>query len=71
MYYEEPPFFKKTFLPWYNSDSMCLLKICLMSLTMAFAVIGIQVANTLPTWYGLKGIPYALLILSGIVFLIN
>jgi len=71
MYYEESPFFKKTILPWYHSDGMCLIKIFFMALTMAFSVIGIQVANTLPSWYGFKGIPYALLILSGIVFFIN
>jgi hypothetical protein len=72
MYYEDnSSFYKKTILPWYHSDGMYILKAFVMLLLMIFAFIGIQVANTLPTWYGFKGIPFSLLILSGTVFLWN
>jgi len=68
MYYEEP-FYKRTILPWYQSTGVSIIIILIMAGLIAFSVIGIQVANTLPVWYKLKSIPYALLILS-VLFLV-
>jgi uncharacterized protein (DUF983 family) len=68
MYHEEP-FYKRTILPWYQSNSVSIIIIMIMSGLIAFSIIGIQVANTLPVWYKLKGIPYSLLILS-VLFLV-
>jgi len=62
--FNDEPFYKKTILPWYQSISVCIIITFIMTGIIAFSVIGIQVANTLPVWYKLKGIPYALLILS-------
>jgi len=62
--YNEEPFYKRTILPWYQSSVVSIVIIMIMSGLIAFSVIGIQVANTLPIWYKFKGIPYALLILS-------
>jgi uncharacterized protein (DUF983 family) len=67
--YNEEPFYKRTILPWYQSNVISIVIILIMSGLIAFSVIGIQVANTLPVWYKFKGIPYALLILS-VMFLI-
>jgi hypothetical protein len=68
--FTEEPFYKKTILPWYHSNSVCIIITFIMTGIIAFSVIGIQVANTLPVWYKLKGIPYALLILSAIFLMI-
>jgi len=69
--YNEDPFYKKTILPWYQSTGVSLFIMLLMLGLIAFSIIGIQVANTLPVWYKLKGIPYALLILSIVFLVIN
>jgi uncharacterized protein (DUF983 family) len=70
MHYEEP-FYKRTILPWYQSTGVSIFIMMIMAGLIAFSVIGIQVANTLPVWYKLKGIPYALLILSVLFLVIN
>jgi len=70
MYYEEP-FFKRTIMPWYQSNGVSICIIVIMAALMAFSVIGIQVANMFPVWYKLKGMPYALLILSGLGLVIH
>jgi len=72
MYYEDnSAFFKKTIMPWYQSDGMCILKAFIMIFLIIFSIIGIQVANTLPKWYGFKGVPVCLLILSVFIFVMN
>jgi len=68
MNYDEP-FYRRTILPWYQSNGVSIIIILMMAGLIAFSIIGIQIANSLPVWYKLKGIPYALLILS-IAFLV-
>jgi len=71
MYNDEPPFFKRTILPWYHSSGVCICVILIMAALIGFSVIGIQVASDLPAWYKLKVMPYALLILSILGLIIN
>ena len=48
---EKSPFFRKVIVPWYDSETVCLVTIILMVALFWFGVLGIWVARESETYY--------------------
>lgn len=63
------PVFRKTIVPWYDSESVCLLVIVLMLPVFWFGSIGAMVAREEALYHDHLGVPVLLMILSAVVII--
>ena len=58
------PVFKKSYTPWYDSNTVCILLILFLLAVCGFSVVGIQLALDTPQFERLVGLPVVLFLLS-------
>ena len=61
--------YKKYDIPWYASDTICLILIVIMAFIFIFGLIGLNVSQTIPEYNEMKIIPLALSFLSVFIML--
>ena len=71
MQIDKNPFFRKAFVPWYATDTACLIKAALMLLCLLFGIDGIRVARSMENCHGCVGMPLMLAGLSFVVLMMN
>ena len=71
MQIDKNPFFRKAFLPWYSTDTACLIKSVVMVVVVLFAVEGIKVAGKVEAYGDYIWVPVLLLVMSLIVLMTN
>ena len=65
MPFDQNPVHRKIIIPWYDSDSVCLITVVLMLIVCVFGVTGISVAHDNPAFADHMVIPIILVALSG------
>ncbi len=63
----QPPSFRKTIVPWYDSSMVCGIQIAVMILVFLFGCLGISVASEVRDARGVLWVPTLLAVLSLIV----
>lgn len=58
------PAFKKSYTPWYDSTTVCILLILFLLAVCGFSVVGIQLALDTPRFERHVGFPLVLFLLS-------
>jgi len=71
MQIDKNPFFRKSFVPWYASEIVCLIKAILILLCLLFGIGGIKVANHMENCLGCAGVPLLLVGLSSVLLVFN
>ena len=66
---EENPVFRKTVLPWYDSEAACLVMIIFMYLVFLFSATGIYVASENAVYRNFTWVPWLLSALSTVVII--
>ncbi|MDM8515824.1 hypothetical protein QUF76_06460 [Desulfobacterales bacterium HSG16] len=66
---DENPVFRKAFIPWYDSETICLVFIMFLFTVALFAAAGISVAMPSPDFHTYIWLPVLLLSLSSFVIL--
>ena len=69
MQLDQNPVFRKIIVPWYDSDTTCLLMIAFMLIVFFFGIAGLIVAQENPQYYGYIWVPFLLVLMSGWVIL--
>lgn len=64
---DQNPVFRKTIVPWYDSESVCIGVIVFMLIVFLFGFVGILVAREKVEYYGYVWIAVLLVVMSGIV----
>jgi hypothetical protein len=64
---DQNPVFRKTIVPWYDSESVCIGVIVFMLIVFLFGFVGISVARETVEYYGYVWIAVLLVVMSGIV----
>ena len=64
---DQNPVFRKTIVPWYDSESVCIGVIVFMLIVFLFGFVGISVAREKVEYYGYVWIAVLLVVMSGIV----
>jgi hypothetical protein len=59
------PVFRKTIIPWYDSEAVCIGVIILMIIVFFFGVVGISVARENAEYNGYVWIAVLLVVMSG------
>lgn len=67
MLIERKPFFRKVIIPWYDSETACLVVIVFMSLVCLFGFAGISVARENVEYHKHIWIAVLIVVLSGVV----
>lgn len=67
MLIERKPFFRKVIVPWYDSETACLIVIVFMSLVCLFGFAGISVARENVEYHKHIWTAVLLVVLSGVV----
>ncbi len=67
MLIERKPFFRKVIIPWYDSETACLIVIVFMSLVCLFGFAGISVARENVEYHKHIWTAVLLVVLSGVV----
>ena len=67
MLIERKPFFRKVIIPWYDSETACLVVIVFMSLVCLFGFAGISVARENVEYHKHIWTAVLLVVLSGVV----
>ena len=67
MHIDQNPVHRKVIIPWYDSDSVCLITVVLMLVVCLFGFTGISVAQGEPAFAKHMIIPILLVALSGVV----
>jgi hypothetical protein len=62
---DQNPVFRKTIIPWYDSEAVCIGVIVLMLIVFLFGVVGISVSREHAEYHGYTWIAVLLVILSG------
>ncbi|MDM8522404.1 hypothetical protein QUF80_03450 [Desulfococcaceae bacterium HSG8] len=65
----ESPLYRKVIIPWYDSETACLIVIIFMFIVFMFSLVGISVTNEFPEYKDHIGVPIALIIMSVLVIL--
>jgi hypothetical protein len=65
MQIEESPFFRKTIIPWYDCEVMCLVFIVFLDAIFLFSAVGISVAREIPEYNRYIWLPTLLMAMSG------
>ena len=66
---DESPIFRKTIVPWYDADGICIAVMVGMALVVGFGAVGIAVARRVPAFHGHLWVPLALLAGGALVML--
>lgn len=66
---DNSPVFRKLLIPWYDSETACLIVIIFMFLVCEFGVFGILAARENPLYFDFVWVPWLLVILAGLVIL--
>jgi len=66
---DQNPVFRKVIVPWYDSETACLIVIFFMALVLLFALTGSSVAYGNPVYHRYRWVPILLITLSGGVIL--
>ena len=61
---DQNPFFRRTIIPWYDSNLLCSIFIAICVVTLVFAVIGINVALANQAFSGFVWLPSSMAFLS-------
>ena len=69
MLIKKKPFFRKVIVPWYDSETACLILIVFMLLVCLFGLAGISVARENVGYYQYIWIAVLLVVLSGVVII--
>ena len=69
MLIEQKPFFRKVIIPWYDSETACLILIVFMFLVCLFGFAGISVARENVEYNQYIWIAVLLVVLSGVVII--
>jgi hypothetical protein len=63
------PFFRKTIVPWYDSEAVCLATIVFLLAVLLFGIVGITTAVNHEAYSGYLWVPALLTTLSTVVIL--
>jgi hypothetical protein len=73
MFLERPPFFRKQYIPWYDTNAVCWIAVSLLFLIFLFGLSGMSVALSEPqlsehVWFPglLTGLSFFLMVKIGI-----
>jgi hypothetical protein len=69
MFIKKKPFFRKDIVPWYDSETACLIIIVFMLLVCLFSFAGISVARENFEYNQYIWVAVLLLVLSGVVII--
>ena len=61
------PIYRKVIVPWYDSDTTCIIVVVLMIAVIVFAIVGISVTGERPEYREHLWFPLLLLLLSATV----
>ena len=62
---DQNPLFRKTIIPWYDSEAVCIGLIVFMLIVFFFGVVGISVARENEEYHGYVWIAVLLVVMSG------
>ncbi len=65
MRFDEKPIFRKIIVPWYDSETACLLLILFMVLVFLFGIVGLSVSSEIVEYNDFIWVPILLILLSG------
>ncbi len=65
MRFDEKPIFRKIIVPWYDSETACLLLILFMVLVFLFGIAGLSVSSEIIEYNDFIWVPILLILLSG------
>ncbi|MEE8416991.1 MAG: hypothetical protein V3S05_12005 [Desulfobacterales bacterium] len=65
MRFDEKPIFRKIIVPWYDSETTCLLLILFMVLVFLFGIAGLSVSSEIIEYNDFIWVPILLILLSG------
>jgi len=65
MRFDEKPIFRKIIVPWYDSETTCLLLILFMALVFLFVIAGLSVSSEIIEYNDFIWVPILLILLSG------
>ncbi len=65
MRFDEKPIFRKIIVPWYDSETTCLLLILFMVLVFLFGIAGLSVSSEIVEYNDFIWVPILLILLSG------
>ncbi len=65
MRFDEKPIFRKIIVPWYDSETICLLLILFMVLVFLFGIAGLSVSSEIIEYNDFIWVPILLILLSG------
>ncbi len=65
MRFDEKPIFRKIIVPWYDSETACLLMILFMVLVFLFGIAGLSVSSAVVEYNDFIWVPILLILLSG------
>lgn len=63
------PVFRRVIVPWYDSETVCLLVIFLMFFAFLIGLAGISVAREKVEYYDFAWVPVLIVLLSGCVII--
>ena len=66
---DQNPVFRKVIVPWYDSETACLIIIVFMGVVVLFGYAGISVAQNNPAYNECIWVPILLIVMSGGVIL--
>ena len=69
MQIEDSPVFKKYIIPWYDSETICLIMLIFLYFVCLFGIIGISVAYEYNEYYKHIWVPVLLTVMSGITII--
>ncbi|MFO7997364.1 MAG: hypothetical protein R6U86_00090 [Bacteroidales bacterium] len=61
------PVFRKSILPWYDTNTACILALILMAAVMLFGVEGVRMSGKTEAYREHVWVPVLLIVLSGMV----
>lgn len=64
---DQNPLFRKTIIPWYDSETVCIGVIVFMMIVFFFGVVGISVARENAEYHGYVWIAVLLVVMSATV----
>ena len=66
---DQNPLFRKTIIPWYDSEAVCIVVIVFMMIVFFFGVVGISVARENSEYHGYVWIAVLLVvIIAAVIF---
>ena len=69
MRYDQKPVYRKLIVPWYDSETVCVIVVVFMLLVFFFALAGISVASDKAEYHQHIWLPILLILLSSAVII--